>query len=263
MNIIKFLNINYEVTDQEVFSGKVKIRRILRDVSFEISEGEIVGLVGESGSGKTTIAKIAAGLVNPTSGEILINKSGDPKKHSDVQILFQNNDELLNPFRKVDSVLKEAFRIRNSNIKEIKSKIFNHLELLKLGKDILNRYCSELSGGERIRVALIRLLAAEPKILILDEPFAAQDEFSQSNFVEIFNRLKIEKNLTMLIISHNTSALKGLAERVIILKRGEIVEVGSTEEIFLNPQMEYTKFLTDAENYNLSKEDFDIWRVDL
>lgn len=263
MSMVKFLNINYEIIDQELFSGKLISKRILKDISFEINEGEIVGLVGESGSGKTTIAKIAAGLVIPTSGEIVINRSGDQKKHSDVQILFQNNDELLNPFRKVRSVLKEAFRIGNSNIKEINSKIFNHLELVKLEEDILNRYCSELSGGERIRVALIRVLAAEPKILILDEPFAAQDEFSQTNFVDIFNRLKIEKNLTMLIISHNTAVLKGLAQRIIILRRGEIVEEGSTDEIFINPKMDYTKFLTSAENYNLSKEDFDMWRVDL
>ncbi len=260
MKILSFKSVDYEISEKNLMTGVSTDKVILRDINFEIEKGEAVAIAGESGSGKTTIAKLACGLIEPSKGSIIFNE-GKQQRQSRIQILFQNNDEIINPFRKVNSILWEAFGIKEKSKENIYLKISEYFDLLKLNRDILSRKGSELSGGERIRIALIRILAVEPELLILDEPFSAQDNFSLQNFTDIFRDLKKKYSLSFLIVTHNIKAVQNLAEKLIILKAGRIVEQGKFDRLIVDPSESYTKFLIDAENFSLTEKDFDNYKT--
>ncbi len=248
MKILELKNISYSV----------KEKNILKNISFELEQGNILGISGESGSGKTTLAKIISGIIQPDSGEVIFNwqKNWKSKKSSPVQILFQNNGEILNPFRDIETIVEEALKIRLGNSNEIqveKKLIFDSVDF---PEKLWKRKGFQLSGGEQQRAALARLLAVEPELLILDEPFSAQDIESQINFLELFKYLNKEFNITLICIAHNLKALRKLCDKIIILYNGEIVESGENEKIFNSPENPYTKFLLKAENYNLTYEEF-------
>jgi ABC-type dipeptide/oligopeptide/nickel transport system ATPase subunit len=247
--LLKVENISYKI-------GKGK--PILSNISFEINKGEILGIVGESGSGKTTLGKIIAGLIPPTEGNIIFNKSPESgnTKVSPVQILFQNNGEILNPFRRIDSVLNEVLRLRPGNKNEINKEADKLFATVDLKVSLRKRKGYELSGGEQQRFALAKLLAVKPELLILDEPFSAQDPDSQFNFFNIFQRIIKEKDLTIICISHNLKILRVLCNNIIIMKSGSIVESENSNTIFNNPSHPYTKFLFKAESYKLSYDEF-------
>jgi len=254
MSLLKVENISYSV---EVKEKKKKRFDILKDVSFEIEQGEILGICGESGGGKSTLAKVIAGIIKPDSGKIILNSETEKEKRksSPIQILFQNHGEVLNPYRKVQSIIDEALKISGISEDSLAQEREKVLASVGFPKDLCNRRGMELSGGEQQRAALARLLATKPVLLILDEPFSAQDVESQLNLVKLFKRLNREFNLTMICISHDLRILRNLASRVIILKDGEIVESGLTNEVFDNPQKGYTKFLLSAESLELTYEE--------
>lgn len=254
MPLLKVEKISYSV---EVKEEKKKRFDILRNVSFEVESGEILGICGESGGGKSTLAKVIAGILKPDSGKIILNSEteNDKRKSCPIQILFQNHGEVLNPFRKVQSIIDEALMINGVEKNNIEDEREIVLASVGFPKELYQRRGSELSGGEQQRAALARLLATKPVLLILDEPFSAQDVESQLNLVNLFKRLNKEFNLTMICISHDLKILRNLANRVIILKDGEIVEIGITNEVFDNPQKEYTRFLLSAESLELSYEE--------
>ena len=247
--LLKVENISYEI-------GKGK--PILSHISFEINKGEILGIVGESGSGKTTLGKIIAGLIQPTEGKIVFNKSSEivKSKVSPIQILFQNNGEILNPFRRIDLVLKETLSLKTGNKNDINKEADEIFSIVDLKENLRRRKGYELSGGEQQRCALARFLAVKPELLILDEPFSAQDPDSQFNFFNIFQRIIKEKDLTIICISHNLKILKVLCDKMIIMKNGSIVESEKCSSIFNNPSHPYTKFLFKAEGYKLSYDEF-------
>jgi peptide/nickel transport system ATP-binding protein len=252
MSLLKVENISYSV---EVKEEKKRQFDILKNVSFEVEQGEILGICGESGGGKSTLAKVIAGLIKPDSGKIILSSESEGRKSSPIQILFQNHGEVLNPFRKIQNIIDEALKISGvdkSNIENEREKV---LSSVGFPEELYNRSGMELSGGEQQRAALARLLAVKPVLLILDEPFSAQDVESQLNLVNLFKRLNKEFNLTMICISHDLRILRNLANRVIILKDGEIVESGLTNEVFNNPQKDYTKFLLSAESLELTYEE--------
>jgi ABC-type dipeptide/oligopeptide/nickel transport system ATPase subunit len=252
MSLLKVDNISYSVVVKE---ERNKQFNILTDVSFEVEQGEIIGICGESGGGKSTLAKVIAGLIKPDNGKITLDSESGKRKSSPIQILFQNHGEVLNPFRKVQSIIDEALMIDGA----VKNNIENERELVldSVGfpKELYQRRGFQLSGGEQQRAALARLLAVKPDLLILDEPFSAQDVESQLNLVKLFKQLNKEFKLTMICISHDLRILRNLANRVIILKDGEIVESGITNEVFDNPQKDYTKFLLSAESLELTYEE--------
>ena len=256
--LLNVKNIGCSVEDG---TGKGK-KVILKNISFSLEKGKILGISGESGSGKTTLSKILCGTLTPSEGNIIFNYSAEWKKisASPVQILFQNNGEVLNPFREIDDIVKEALRIRNGksgDIDNIAEKIF---ESVSFPERLRKRKGYELSGGEQQRAALARLLAVKPELLILDEPFSAQDTESQLNLLNLFKKINSEFGITLICVAHNLKILRKLCDEVIIMYKGEIVEKGKTDKIFGNPEHPYTQFLLKAENYDLNREElkFDI-----
>jgi ABC-type dipeptide/oligopeptide/nickel transport system ATPase subunit len=254
MSLLKVENISQSVIVKEETKKQFDI---LKNVSFEVEAGEILGICGESGGGKSTLAKVIAGLIKPDNGKITLNSysSKEKRRSSPIQILFQNHGEVLNPFRKIQNIIDEALKISGvdeSNLQNEREKV---LGSVGFPKQLYERRGMELSGGEQQRAALARLLAVKPILLILDEPFSAQDVESQLNLVKLSKQLNKEYNLTMICISHDLRILRNLASRVIILKSGEIVESGITKEVFDNPKKDYTRFLLSAESLELTYEE--------
>jgi ABC-type dipeptide/oligopeptide/nickel transport system ATPase subunit len=251
MQLLSLNNISYSL---EV---KKKQINILRNISFSINKNEIIGISGESGGGKTTLAKIIAGITEPTNGKIIWNaeNNNNGSKRSHIQILFQNHGEVLNPYRKVKNIIDEAIKISKIKDEDVVKERISILNSVGIKEELYGRKGSQLSGGEQQRVALARLLAVKPELLILDEPFSAQDIHSQVNLVKLFKDLNIRYNLTMICISHDLKILRNLAGRIIIIKNGEIVESGNADEIFVKPQHPYTRFLLSAESLSLTHEE--------
>lgn len=254
--LIQLKNISYSIEDEQLSLDKGMTADILFDISFTVCEEEVLGICGESGGGKSTLAKLIAGIIKLTKGELILNKKLSTNKNNPkaIQILFQNNSNLINPYRKVGDVIDEAIKlsgINNNSIAERKVKLF---ETFNINRDLTERRGYELSGGERQRVALARLLAVKPQVLILDEPFSAQDVTSQLNFVEVLRRLNEEFGVTMICISHDLKILRKFTHRVIVLQNGRIVEIADTSKIFISPEHPYTKFLLSAEDFSLTEE---------
>ncbi len=255
--LIQLKNISYSVEDEQLSLSKGMTADILFDISFTVYEENVLGICGESGGGKSTLAKLISGIIKPTNGELILNKKLSVNKNSPkaIQILFQNNSNLINPYRKAGDVIIEAIKlsgINDSSIAEMKTKLF---DTLNINKKLTERRGYELSGGERQRVALARLLAVKPKVLILDEPFSAQDVTSQLNFVKVLKRLNEEFGVTMICISHDLKILRIYTHRVIVLQNGRIVETADTSKIFTSPEHPYTKFLLRAEEFSLTEEE--------
>jgi peptide/nickel transport system ATP-binding protein len=255
--LIQLKNISYSVEDEQLSLSKGMTSDILFDISFAVCEEEVLGICGESGGGKSTLAKLMARIIKPTNGELILNSKLSTNKNNPkrIQILFQNNSNLINPYRRVGDVIDEAIKLsgtNNNSITERKAKLF---ETLNINKDLTERRGYELSGGERQRVALARLLTVMPKVLILDEPFSAQDVTSQLNFVEVLKHLNEELGVTMICISHDLKILRKFTHRVIVLQTGRIVETADTSKIFTSPEHPYTKFLLSAEEFSLTEEE--------
>jgi ABC-type dipeptide/oligopeptide/nickel transport system ATPase subunit len=248
-NLIEVKNVSYSVETNEAKNN------ILNNVSFKLERNKVLGIAGESGSGKTTLAKILCGIIQPDEGEINFFFKDRKRIPSSVQILFQNTGEIINPLRETGIMLKEAISKRTKTGGE--AELNKILDSVKISRDLLNRKGYELSGGEQQRIALARILAVKPELLILDEPFSAQDYESQENFLNLFLDLKKNLNVTMICIAHNLTLLRKLANEIIILFNGEIVEMNKAEVIFSNPKHTYTKFLLEAAQYKLTPQDFD------
>jgi len=230
----------------------------VNNVSFKISPGEIVGLVGESGSGKSTIAKLVTRLIRPTSGNIYLN--GENRKVTEarkvplnyrkiVQMVFQDPFGSLNSIHTVYHHLsRPLFRHKLKTVNNISSYIIHMLETvgLKPGEKFAEKFPHEMSGGEKQRVAIARALSLEPQIIVADEPTSMLDVSIRMNILEIFARMRKENNLTILFITHDLASARYLADRIIVLKNGSIIEEGPSENLIQSPQKEYTKQLVHA-----------------
>lgn len=252
--ILKVKNISFEVDKKNSLFGFLSVE-ILKNISFEVERGKVLGISGQSGSGKSTIAKILTGVIAQTSGKIekYFKKDWSNSSPKPVQILFQNDGELINPFRKVKDVLNEAFELKFKMNKNYSVEIDNIFSHFNLNPQLKERKGSQLSGGEKQRIALARIIIAEPEILILDEPFSSQDVESQLSILNLINRLKEELNLTIICISHDLNILKHFSNSILIMYNGKIVESGTTKDLIDNPSNEYTKFLLNAQSLNLTE----------
>lgn len=254
--ILKVENVSYSVEKNSSFTGQQSVE-ILKNISFEVERGKVLGVSGQSGSGKSTLAKILSGIINQTSGKVQSNYKKDWSKSlpRPVQILFQNDGELINPFRKARDILNEAFELKIGCKANYDLEIENIFLRFNLNPQLKESKGSQLSGGEKQRIALARIVIVEPEILVLDEPFSSQDVEAQLDILKLITKLKEELDLTIICISHDINILKHFSDKLIIMYAGKIVESGSTKTIIQNPVDDYTKFLLSAQSLNLTEEE--------
>ncbi len=223
-------------------------------VSFNIQEGKSFGLVGESGSGKTTIAKMIVNLFKPTSGEIYfddacINNIKSNKEllkfRKQIQMIFQDPYSSLNGRLKVKDIIAEPIKLHDANISsnELNKYINDLLESVELSKSSAERYPHEFSGGQRQRISIARALATKPRLLVCDEPTSALDVSIQAQILNLLKDLQEQLNLTILFISHDLPVVRQMCDDIGVLRNGKLCEVSETEELFKNPNHEYTKEL--------------------
>ncbi|MFK0204995.1 nickel ABC transporter ATP-binding protein NikE [Agrobacterium sp. NPDC090283] len=218
----------------------------VRDVNLTLKQGEVFGLAGESGSGKTSVARMIMGLSRPTSGNLVIDAPVPERGKRLTQIVYQNPGTSLNPKRTVRQTLSLPLKSIGMDGQARESRMQELMGLVRLPQSYLGKYPHELSGGQKQRVAIARALAAEPKILILDEPTAALDVSVQKTVIDLLLQLREELGLTYLMISHDLSLMRNFCSRIAIMLRGEIVEEGVTSAVFAEPAHPYTRALIAA-----------------
>ena len=194
-------------------------------INFNVKKTTILGIVGRSGSGKTTLAKLLLKLIPPTSGEIVYNAQEITNFRKDVQIIFQNPYQSLNPKMCIGDILAEPLIIHRMSDKGNSIKmVLRSLESVGLNKDVLGRFPIEFSGGQRQRICLARALLLEPKFLILDEPISSLDLTRQVEILDLLKHLKSKFNLTYIFITHNLHLLKEISDSIIVIDKGRIVK---------------------------------------
>ncbi|MDO5344268.1 MAG: ABC transporter ATP-binding protein [Lachnospiraceae bacterium] len=216
-----------------------KGKEVLRDITFQVRENEILGLVGESGCGKSTLSKVLLGFVETDSGTV-VHHTERP------QMVFQDPYSSLNPGKKVSWILEEPLRMQKIPKAERKRRVLEMAGKVGLTREQIDRYPGELSGGQRQRVSIGTALIQGSKFLIADEPVSALDVTIQKQIMELILQLQEELQLSILFISHDLNVIYQMCDRVMVMKEGQIVEQKETEELFSDPESEYTKELLRA-----------------
>lgn len=227
----------------------------LNNINLEIKEKDAIGIVGESGSGKTTLGRILVGLDQPTKGEVLykgkeirtFNEKDKKWFHHQTQMIFQNPFASLNPYRSVLDILESGFKsVGRVDKKKVRKKIIELLSEVGLHEDALNRYPHQFSGGQRQRLVIARALSVEPKVLIADEPVSALDVSIQAQVLNLLNDLRKSLGLTIVFITHDLRVANFFCDRIAVMYKGRIVEIGAARSVLANPQHPYTRMLLDA-----------------
>ncbi len=226
------------------------------DVSFDIYPGETLGLVGESGCGKTTLGRTILRLIPSTGGEIIFDGKDITKfsnremRHlrRDIQLIFQDPYSSLNPSITIGEAIMEPMIVHSilENDKARKAKVIELLERVNMDESHFNRYPHEFSGGQRQRICIARALALQPKFIICDEPVSALDVSVQAQVLNLLNQLKREFGFTYIFISHDLSVVKFMSDRMVVMNRGKIEEIGDADAIYNHPKTAYTQKLIDA-----------------
>ena len=242
---------------KQYFGTKNNLVKAIDDISFDIYEGETFGLVGESGSGKSTTGRALLRLYQPTDGEILfegkniatLTKGKELLEfRKEAQMIFQDPYASLDSRMKVRDIIAEGIDIHHlAATKEERNQMVDELlETVGLNREHANRYPHEFSGGQRQRIGIARALALNPKFIVCDEAISALDVSIQAQIVNLLKKLQKEKGLTYLFIAHDLSMVKYISDRIAVMYRGRIVEMGSAECVYTNPQHAYTKSLLSA-----------------
>ena len=238
-----------------LLGGRSHEIRAVRDVTLSLRHGETLAVVGESGSGKSTLARMIVGLEVPTSGEMQIAGKDAAALRGEgarafgrmIQYVFQDPVASLNPRKTISTILETPLRLlmcydqakRRARIREL-------LDAVQMPSDTLERYPHEFSGGQAQRIAIARALAAEPRIMVLDEPVSALDVSVQAQVLLLLEDLRKKLDLSYLLISHDLAVVESVSDRVAVMCSGKVVEINSAELLFRSPQHDYTKTLLSS-----------------
>ena len=239
-----------------VLGGVVAWVKAVDEISFDIFEGETLGLVGESGSGKTTAGKTILQLYKPTAGDVyfegrLINNlRGEELRRlrRDMQIIFQDPYGSLNPRMPISEIIGEPLLVHGlvKSKKEMLNRVVEVMELVGLRPEYLNRYPHEFSGGQRQRIGIARAIVLNPKFVVCDEPVSALDVSIQSQVINLLNDLQEKLKLTYLFIAHDLAVIRHMCDRVVVMYLGNVMEIAENQELFENPLHPYTQALLSA-----------------
>ena len=237
-------------------TGHKEVVKALDNVSFDIYEGETVGLVGESGCGKTTCGRIILGLYDKTDGQVLyrgkdVHQMSRSEKYAfkkQAQIVFQDPYSSLDPRMTVADIIAEGIDIHHlaKDRKERLQKIYYCLNAVGLNESHASRFVHEFSGGQRQRIGIARALAVEPEFIMLDEPISALDVSIQAQVVNLLIKLQKEKGLTYLFVAHDLAMVKHISDRIVVMYLGTVVETASSEALYAKPLHPYTQALISA-----------------
>jgi oligopeptide/dipeptide ABC transporter ATP-binding protein len=247
---------HFPIKEGFLISRQVGAVQAVDGVSFEVNQGETLGIVGESGCGKSTTARLLMRLLDPTSGSIRINgQEIADLKHSEVkpmrreiQMIFQDPYSSLNPRRTVGAIISEPFHIHgmHPDKDERKRAVQELMDTVGLNPEHYNRYPHEFSGGQRQRIGVARALALKPKVIVADEPVSALDVSIQAQILNLLRDLQADLGLTLIFIAHDLSVVRHMCDRIAVMYLGKIVELASSDQLYSHPRHPYTGALMSA-----------------
>jgi oligopeptide transport system ATP-binding protein len=253
--VVKNLKKYFPIRSGVLIDRTVDYVRAVDDVSFEVRAGETLGLVGESGSGKTTTGYCVLQLLKPTSGSVVfdgqdlttMNKKGLRHVRRDLQVVFQDPYASLNPRMTVGDIVSEPLLVHDIGDRRSRRRSSEQLlEVVGFNPDFINRYPHEFSGGQRQRIGIARALALNPSLIVCDEPVSALDVSIQAQILNLLKDLQREFGLAYLFIAHDLAVVRTMSDRIAVMNRGKIVEIGPAEEVYTNPQDPYSQALLAA-----------------